>query len=200
MAGDATALVLLAMLAGGFTVAQPAPAEVRRGPLTASLAASQPADARAEVLLEVVLRNTSDQPQSFFLERPGVEFFVKGRRGAVLHATPPCVQGAPCNVGLPAPVTLEPGQHMAFSERWRPRGGCLRPGTYTVKAKLRAYQARLPGRAGEVGGYEPFTLRTELLVRQDGTPGNCPPAPKPATRPRSAAAPTTLQAVPARTG
>ncbi|HET8723865.1 MAG TPA: hypothetical protein VFM53_06625 [Anaeromyxobacteraceae bacterium] len=173
MPADAIALVLLTMVAGGFTVASPAPAQQKRGPLTATISVSQPADARAEVVLEVVLRNTSDRPQSFSLERPAVEFFVKDRRGAVIHASPPCVQGAPCSAGLASTANLGPGEQMAFVERWRPRGGCLGPGTYAVKAKLRAYQAQLPGRAGAVGGYAPFILRTEFHVRQDGAPGEC---------------------------
>ena len=170
------AFVLLAMATGGFaTVANPSPAEVRRGPLTASLTVSQPGEGKAEVLLKVVLRNVSNQAQPFLLERPGAEFFVKDGRGTVVHASVPCFQGGPCNTGLPELTTLGPGEQLEFVERWRPRGGCLVPGRYTVKAKLRAFQGRRPDGVVEVGSLASFTLLTDIMVRREGEPGRCVP-------------------------
>jgi len=169
----ATVLSLLAMAAGGFSLTNPSPGEVRRGPLTASLTVSQSAEAKAEVALRVVLRNVSNQRQSFFLERPGAEFFVKDGRGAVVHASVPCLHIGPCNAGLPELTSLEPGEQLEFVERWRPRGNCLPPGPYTVKAKLRAYQGRRPDGTGDVGSVVPFTLLTDILVRGSGETGSC---------------------------
>ncbi len=136
--------------------------------MTASLTVSQSAEAKAEDILKVVLRNVSNQRQSFFLERPGAEFFVKDGRGAVVHASVLCLHIGPCNVGLPELTTLEAGAQLEFVERWRPRGSCLAPGPYSVKAKLRAYQGRRSDGTGDVGSAVPFTLRTDILVRRDG--------------------------------
>ena len=169
------ALALLAMATGESPVANPLPAEVRRGALTASLTVSQTVEERAEVVLRVILRNGSSQPQPFLLERPGAEFFVKDARGAVVHASVPCFQGGPCNAGLPELTTLGPGEQLEFVERWRPGGGCLAPGRYTVKAKLRAFQARRPDGVVEVGSSSSFTLLTEFVVRRDGEPRRCVP-------------------------
>jgi hypothetical protein len=164
----ATALALLAMATGDFSVMNPSPGEVRRGPLTASLTVSKSVGVKAEVVLRVVLRNVSNQRQSFFLERPGAEFFVKDGRGAVVHASVPCLQIGPCNAGMPELTALEPGEQMEFVERWRPRGGCLAPGPYSVKAKLRAYPGRRPDGIGDFSGFMPFIVRTDILVTRDG--------------------------------
>lgn len=168
MSSLATGFALLAMAAGEFSVTNPSPGEVRRGPLTASLTVSQSAEAKAEVILRVVLRNVSNQRQPFFLELPGAEFFVKDGRGAVVHATVPCLHIGPCNAGLPELTTLEPGEQLEFVERWRPRGNCLPPGPYTVKAKLRASQGRRPDGVGDFASFVSFTLRTDILVTRDG--------------------------------
>ena len=141
----------------------------------ASLTVSQPAEGRPEVILRVVLRNVSNQSQPFLLERPGVEFFVKDERGAVVHASVPCFQGGPCNAGLPELTTLGPGEQLEFVERWRPRGGCLGPGRHTVKAKLRAFQARRPDGVVEVGSLTSFTLLTEIVFWREGEPRRCVP-------------------------
>jgi hypothetical protein len=166
MLSVATALALLAMATGDFSVMNPSPGEVRRGPLTASLTVSKSAEVKAEVILRVVLRNVSNQRASFFLERPGSEFFVKDKRGSLVHATVPCVQIGPCNAGLPELTTLEPGEQLEFVERWRPRGGWLAPGPYKVKAKVRAYEGRRTDGTGGVGSLVPLTLRTDILVRE----------------------------------
>ena len=166
---------LLAMVAGGSARGNPSPSDVRRGPLAASLTASRSAEGTAEIVLRVVLRNVSNQSQPILLERPGVEFFVKDARGAVVHESVPCFQAGPCNAGLPERATLEPGGQLEFVERWRPRGGCLAPGRYTVKAKLRAFQARRPDGVVEAGSFASFLLRTKFVVRREGDPGRCVP-------------------------
>lgn len=165
------ALALLAMATGESPVAHPSHGEARRGPLMASLTVSQ----GAEVVLRVILRNVSSQPQPLLLERPGAEFFVKDARGAVVHASVPCFQGGPCNAGLPEPATLGPGEQLEFVERWRPGGGRLAPGRYTVKAKVRAFQARRPDGVVEVGSAASFTLLTEIQAQRAGELSRCAP-------------------------
>lgn len=178
----APALALLAMATGESVVSNPSIAEVRRGPLKATLTVSQPVEGRVEVVLRVILRNVSSQPQPFLLERPGAEFFVKDPRGAVVHASAPCFQAGPCNAGLPEPSTLGPGEQLEFVEHWRPGGGCPAPGRYSVKAKLRAFQAPRPNGVVEAGSFASITLLTEFVVRRDGEPGRCAPHEAGATR------------------
>jgi hypothetical protein len=169
----ATAVALLAMATGDHSVARPASGEVRRGTLKASLTVSQSADAKADVVLRVVLKNVSNQRQSFLLERPGAEFFVKDARGSVVHASVPCLQIGPCNPGLPELATLERGDQVEFVERWRPLGNCGPTRAYTVKVKLRAYQGRGPDGTRDVGSVVPFTLLADILMRRDGETGRC---------------------------
>lgn len=167
----ATALALLAMSNGEPSVMNPSPGEATRGSLRASVTVSQSADAKAEVVFRVVLRNVSSRRQSFSLERPGAEFFIKDGRGSVVHASVPCLHIGPCNPGLPELTTLGQGEQVEFVERWRPRGSCER--TYTVKVKLRAYQGRGPDGTRNVGSVAPFTLLTHFLMRRDGETGRC---------------------------
>jgi hypothetical protein len=170
MSAIVTAVALLAMGTGEFRIRNESAAEVVRGPLVATLSVEGPAGAKAEVTLAVVLRNVSDQRASFHVERPGAEFFVRDRRGVVIHAPVPCPQIGHCNSGIPELTTLDPGEQLKFVERWRPRGGCLRPGPYTVKARLRAYLGRRPFGVGETPGAGQFILIKEIQVRGSVSP------------------------------
>lgn len=166
----AMALTLLGMAAGDFSLAIPPPVQVRSGPLAATLTVSRSTEPVAEVVLGVVLRNVTGEPQSFLLERPGAEFYVRNGRGTVVHAPPPCPQIATCRAGLPEFVTLGPGEEIRIVERWRPRGGHLEPGSYAVAAKVRAYPGRHPVVAGDVQFLVPFRLRADVRVtRASGT-------------------------------
>jgi hypothetical protein len=162
----AVAFTLLAMATADFSLESPAPVEVRRGPLAATLAVAQSSDATAEVLLRVVVRNVTEESQPFLLERPGVEFYVRNGRGTVVHAPPPCPQTDACTSGRPELVTLAPGGELTIVERWRPRRGHLEPGTYSVAAKVRAYPGARTVVPGDVRFLVPFRLRTEVRVNQ----------------------------------
>jgi hypothetical protein len=172
MSPVATLLAVLAMVSGEPPLANSWRGEETRGPLRASLTVSSSAEAKGDIVLRVVLRNVSNQRQSFFLERPGVAFYVKGGRG-VAHASAPCLQIGTCKAGLHELTTLGPGEQMEFVEYWRPHGGCSRAGSYSVEAKLRAYQERRPDGTVDVGSFVPFTLLTDILVRREGEPGRC---------------------------
>jgi hypothetical protein len=173
MSAIVTAVALLAMGNGEVPIRNESAAEVVRGPLVATLSVEGPAGAKAEVTLAVVLRNVSDQRASFHLERPGAEFFVRNSRGVVIHAPVPCPQIGHCSSGIPERTTLDPGEQLEFVERWRPRGGCLVPGAYTVRARLRAYLGRRPFGVGDTSGGGPFILIKEIKVVGSGADGSC---------------------------
>jgi len=168
-----TLLAVLAMATGESSLARAAPDEEIRGPLSASLTAARPAGAGAEVVLRITLRNISAQRQPFFLESPGAAFLVKDAYGNVVHDSCSVGQLWTCGAAIEERATIEPGAQMEFVDYWRPPGKCVEPGPYVVKAKLHAYQDKRPNGAVDVGSLVPFTLRAELMMRQDQETGRC---------------------------
>jgi peptidoglycan-associated lipoprotein len=168
----ATLAALLAMAAGGS--APPQKSEETRGPLKASLTVPPTVDAGPEVELRITLENVSGERQSFRLEVPAASFVVRSVGGSLFYAPESCRQAWTCShPALAQVITLEPGARKEFVEHWNLASRCVQPGSYTVAARLRAYQEVRPVGTVDAGSFEPFLIQADVLVHPGADGGRC---------------------------
>lgn len=167
--------ILAALLAMAASASAPPPkSEELRGPLKAWLTVPPTVDSGPEVELRITLENVSGERQSFRLEVPGASFVVRGVGGSLFYAPESCPQAWSCSrPALAQFVTLEPGARREFVEHWNLASRCVQPGSYTVAARLRAYQEVEPAGTVDAGSFEPFRMQAEVQVRPGADGGRC---------------------------
>jgi outer membrane protein OmpA-like peptidoglycan-associated protein len=168
----ATLAALVAMAAGGS--APPLQSEETRGALTASLSVPRTVDAGPEVDLRITLVNVSGERQTFRLEVPSASFVVRGPGGSLYFAPESCPQAWNCSQpALAQYVTMEPGARREFVEHWNLASRCVQPGSYTVVARLRAYQEVQPPGTVDAGSFEPFVMQADVQLHPGADGGRC---------------------------
>jgi len=167
-------LILLLAMAAGEHPAVPLTVEETRGPLKASLTVPGTAESGEEIGLRITLENVSSERQSFRLEFPSAYFLLRNTGGIVSEAPEACPRPSTCSApALAQVVTMEPGARREFVEHWNRAGKCVPPGSYTVVAKLFAYQDVRPVGTVDAGSFEPFSLQADLAMTQGAEGGPC---------------------------
>jgi outer membrane protein OmpA-like peptidoglycan-associated protein len=124
--------------------------------------------------LRITLENLSGERQSFRVEVPGASFVVRGAGGSLFFAPESCPQAWNCSQpALAQFVTMEPGARREFVEHWDLASRCVLPGSYSVVARLRAYQEVQPPDTVDAGSFEPFVMQAEVQVLPGADGGRC---------------------------